>query len=244
MKEKRFIKTDLFAHRGLHQPNKKIYENTISAFKAAIDHGFSIELDTNILKDGTVVVFHDANLSRLCGIDQNIKDLTFEEIKDLQILDSKDTIQTLEEVLKFINGRVSLMIELKPFGNHKLHAKKVSELLKQYPYPVAIQSFNPFIVYWFKKHDKTIIRGQISEFFRNDDLSTLSKSFLKRMPYNFITKPDFINYGFQDLPNAYCDRLHKKGVYILAYAVRSQKSLDFMKSRYDNAVFEGFIPKK
>ena len=67
---------------------------------------------------------------------------------------------------------------------------------------------------------------------------------LKHCLLNFITKPDFTNYEFEDLPRKRLDKLHKKGHMVLSYVARSEEDLAFVRDRYDNSVFEDFIPKK
>jgi len=243
MKDLSYLKNHLYTHRGLHNDQKEIYENTLKSFDEAIKYGFGIELDTNILKDGTVVCFHDRNLKRMCGKDIVLKDANYDEIKDYHIKDSNETILPLETVLSYINGRVPVMIELKPFGKKALHAKTVYNILKQYPYPISIQSYNPYIVLWFKRHAKEITRGQISEYFRDDHISKITKWMMRTLITNRLTKPHFINYGIKDLPNKYVDKQKKKGVIIFGYAAKNQKQLDYMRKQYDNAVFEDFIPK-
>ncbi len=243
MKQMTWLKETYITHRGLHGVSGLI-ENTRKSFTEAIKHGFGIEIDTNILKDGTVVVFHDKHLKRLCGVDRFLKDVTYDEIKDLKILGTNETIPTLTEVLKLIDGRVPLMIEIKPFGNKKKHAKAVKTALEAYPHIYAIQSYDPSIVYWFKKHAPEMIRGQISEYFTDSKMSPVMRKLLRRMVFNFLTKPDFINYRLEDMPNKYIDKAKRKGLLVLAYAARSQKALDYAKKTFDNAVFENFIPKK
>lgn len=244
MKDLDILTNHLYAHRGLHNHDKGIYENTLKAFDEAIKHGFGIELDTNILKDGTVVVFHDKNLKRLCGIDMALKDVTYEMIKDYKIMDSNETIHTLEAVLDYINNRVPIMIEIKPFGDKARHAETVYNIIKRINSPIVIQSYNPYIVYWYKKNAKEVIRGQISEFFRDSNFTFITKWIMKTLITNKLTKPDFVNYGLKDIPNKYIEKQKKKGVKILAYAAKTEQELDYMRTHYDNAVFEGFIPTK
>ena len=243
MKNMTWLKDTLITHRGLHGVEELI-ENTRASFLAAMNSGFGIELDTNILKDGTIVVFHDKNLKRLCGVDLALKDLTFEQLQSYTIKGTNECIPTLEEILSLVGGKVPLLIEIKPFGHKKRHAKAVSKLLKNYPYKVAVQSYDPSIVRWFKKHDSNQIRGQISEFFRDSTMHKMTKWALKKMIFNALTKPDFINYRLEDLPNPYVEKAKSKGLVILSYAARNQKALDYARKAFDNAVFENFIPKK
>ncbi len=245
MKDLTWLKKEYIAHRGLHTRDQTIPENSKKAFQNALKHGYAIECDLNILKDGTVVVFHDKDLNRLCGLDQKLSELTFEDIKDKKILKSDETIMRFDELLSLVGGKVPLLIELKPFGDTQKLCEEVAKHLDAYPHAYAIFSFHPNIVYWFKKHRPNVIRGQISEYFRLDKhMNPLMKYGMKSLFFNRFTKPDFISYGIHDLPNKYCDRAFKKGMTVISYAAKNQDELDFVRSTYHNVVFEHFIPKK
>ncbi|MDP3130650.1 MAG: glycerophosphodiester phosphodiesterase family protein [Bacillota bacterium] len=244
MKDLSWIKTRLIAHRGLHTLDKRVPENTLAAFAAAIDRGYGIEMDINALKDGTVVVFHDKNLQRLCGDSRYLRDLTVDDIRDLRILGTEERISTLAEVLAFVDGRVPLLIELKPFGPYEFLAVNFMKAMNGYQGVWAMHAFNPKAVNWFRMHHPDVIRGQISEFFEKDaGMNKVLKYAMKHLLFNVITKPDFINYGVHDMPNRWCDRAQKRGLTVIGYAARTQEVLDMMRSHYSNAVFEFFIPK-
>mgnify|MGYP000238327751 CR=1 FL=1 len=84
-----------FAHRGLHDNNHQIPENSLAAFQRAVDAGYGIELDVQLTKDEKMVVCHDFDLKRICGADVKVRDLTFEELQAL--FDSRGLyITTLE----------------------------------------------------------------------------------------------------------------------------------------------------
>ena len=72
------LKNKVIAHRGIHN-NKTVPENSIKAFEKAIKRKIPIELDVHILKDNTLVVFHDDNLKRMTHIDKKIRDYTYPE---------------------------------------------------------------------------------------------------------------------------------------------------------------------
>lgn len=239
-----WLKNELIAHRGLHSKDKTVPENSFKAYEKALEKNYSIELDINILKDGTIVAFHDPSLKRLCSVNKLLSDVTFDEIKDLSLLNTNEKICKLVDVLKQIDGRVSLLIEIKPFGDYIRMCDLLMKLMDNYRGKWAIFSFHPKIVHWFKKNHPQVIRGQISEYFtENKKMSFLNKYLMKSMIYNYSTKPDFISYGIKDLPNKYLDRLKKKGVTIISYSAKSQGDFDFVKKHYDNVVFEYFEPK-
>jgi len=245
MKNLDWIKNDLIAHRGFHSLDKKIPENSLEAFAKAVENGYAIEFDVNVMKDGTVVVFHDKDLKRMCNDPRQLIDLTYDEIRNHRLLGTNQKIPTLQAVLDLVSGRVPLLIELKHHGNKALLCEKFMEIMPGYQGVWAVHSFHPMILLWFKKNHPQVIKGQISEFFRDDtDMSGLTKYLLKTMKLNIITKPDFINYGIRDMPNKYLDKAMKKGLVVIGYAAKTQAELDFVKSRYHNAVFELFTPKK
>ena len=244
MKDMTWIKTRLIAHRGLHTGDAIVPENSMKAFRLAVENGYGIECDVNVLKDGTVVVFHDINLKRLCGIDLALKDITIAEIGQYRLLGTEEIIPTLHEFLRFIDGRVPLLIELKPLGDNDLLCENFMKTMDGYQGQWAMHSFHPATVYWFRKHHPEVVRGQISEFFKDDPkMNKYVKYAMKHLLFNLITKPDFINYGIYDLPNRYADRAQRHGIVVIAYASRNQADFDMCKQRYSNSVFELFIPK-
>lgn len=244
MKDLTWLKEALIAHRGLHTKDYKVPENSLLAYEKAIEKGYAIELDVNVLKDGTAVCFHDHTLKRLCHDDRFLSDLTYEMITSLRLHDTDQKISTLEEVCQFVGGRVPLLIELKPHGNVILLSESVMKVLNHYQGKYAIFSFHPRVVFYFKKHYQHVIRGQIAESFTdNPKMNKLMKFMMKHMIFNVFTKPDFISYGIKDLPNKACDRLKEKGITIISYAARNQKQYDFVKKHYHNVVFEYFEPK-
>ncbi len=245
MKDLTWIKERLIAHRGLHSLDKTVPENSLRAFSLAMEKGYGIEMDINVLGDGTVVVFHDPNLKRLVGTDRLLSDMTIKDLEGLTLLGTKEIIPTLDDVLNLVNGKVPLLIELKPLGDSRLLCEKFMETIIDYKGVYAIHSFSPFIVNWFRKNHPEVIRGQITEYFRDDQkMKKMTKYLMKTMFFNHITKPVFVNYGIKDLPNKYCDKAYKKGLCIISYASRSQEEFDMVKNHYDNSVFEFFIPKE
>lgn len=245
MKDLAWLKHDLIAHRGLYKENGSIPENSKKAFLEAIDHGYAIECDLNITKDQQVVVFHDRSLKRLTGLDKNIGDVSYDEIKDLTLLISDQHIITLKALLMLVDGKVPLLLELKPLGDIKKLCQAVMGDMKSYQGKFAIFSFHPAAVLWFKRHHPQVIRGQISAFF--DDHHHMRKPMkilMRRLFFNHFTKPDFISYYIHDLPNKHVDKAKKKGITVISYAAKTQKEFDFVKSHYDNVVFEYFLPKE
>lgn len=245
MKDLSWLKTEYIAHRGLYRRDQSIPENSLASVRHALEKGYAVECDVNLLKDGTVVCFHDFTLKRICNDSRQTSDITLSEIKKLNLFHTDEKVPTLKEVLALIDGKKPVLIELKPHGNVKKLCYETMNILKDYQGKYALFSFHPRVVYILKKRYPHVIRGQISEYFK--DLKTMNKIqkyLMKSMFFNRFTKPDFISYGINDLPNKYLDHFYKKGIPIISYAAKSQEAFDFVKSHYDNVVFEYFEPKK
>ena len=110
-------KVEITAHRG---DNTQAPENTMPAFKAAVENGADwIELDVTQTKDGVLVIFHDADLMRMTGKPDKIWDMSYEELSQINTASHwgpffKDTrIPTLEEVLDYCKDKIKLNIEVK-----------------------------------------------------------------------------------------------------------------------------------
>lgn len=229
------------AHRGLH--TKDYPENSMGAFQNAIKKGYTIELDVHLLKDGKIAVFHDDNVSRMTGINAKIKNLTSEEVKHLKLADTEFTIPLFDEVLELVNGKVPLLIETKTDRRAGKLEKVLYERLKSYNGEFVVQSFSPFSLSWFKKNAPDVWRGQLAGSFTQDDVtvSSFTRFILKRMLLNKISKPNFISYEANCLPNKYVDKY--KNLPVLAWVVQNEKEQKRVSEHCNNIIFENFEPK-
>ena len=183
------IRLNIYAHRGLFD-NKKIVENTISAFKRALLDNFNIELDIRVTKDNKIVVFHDNNIKRLTGIDKLVKDMTYEELSNFKLLNTTDKIPLLEDVLKLVNGRVTLLIELKEnFSNNTL--KELNKLLLDYNGKVLLQSFNPVII---RKMALTSLKRYNMGILLTNEYKGFKKVLYDVFTYKYLIKQKYISF--------------------------------------------------
>ena len=120
-----------YAHRGLHREG--IPENSMAAFRAALDHGFGIEFDLHLLKDGNLAVMHDSLLKRTTGAEGRIEDLTTEDLKNYRLEGTEETIPTFRQLLELYDGKAPLIVELKPVdGNHAALCAAACRMLEDY----------------------------------------------------------------------------------------------------------------
>ena len=227
-----------YAHRGLH--GNGIPENSMASFKAALDHGYGIELDIHLIKDGNLAIIHDSSLKRTTGCDVKITELTTTQLANYKLEGTSETIPTFSQVLELYAGKYPLIIELKADGNNQraLVAAAV-KAMEGYSGKYCMESFDPRCVYWLKKDFPHIIRGQLTEnyFKTKNKLPAVLKFLLQHNMLNFLTRPDFVSYKFADrkstVTNFLCRKVWKlQGV---TWTLRSQ-------GEYDTAVKEGWLP--
>lgn len=240
MKDMKWLKTRYIAHRGLF--TKELPENSIEAFLNATKNGYDIELDIQLTKHNKLVVVHDHNLLRLCGVNMNVSDSLYKDFKEIQIQNTTSTIPLFVDVLDSLPKSTHLMIELKTCRRYKTLVSLFLKLINQYDFTYVAQSFDPRIVNRFKKIAPFLPRGFIT---KNQQVqSKIGNALINALPIHTWCKPDFYVYKFEDLPNKKMDALKAKGYPILSYTAKSAEDLQFVKERYDNAVFEGFLPIK
>lgn len=232
-----WLLTTPVAHRGLW--GGEILENSIPAYQNAVDNGYPIEIDLHLSTDGVIFSYHDSNLKRMTGLDKCIHDLSSQEIKSLRLLDTDNQIPTFDEVLDVVDGKVPLLIEIK-FQPNKRVVDKTIERLKSYKGEFAIQSFNPFFVNRVRKLAPEIIRGVLA-CERKVSKKRFNNFVIKRMPFNWLVKPDFISHSHTGLPL----KKHKvKNLPVITWTVTDQATADKVKPYAKNIIFEKFIPTK
>ena len=232
-----------YAHRGLHDNKNGAPENSLGAFRAAVEKGYGIELDVQITKDLVAVVFHDYNLRRVCGVNKKVSELDYEELLEYRLFNSQERIPTLREALDCIGGRVPIIVELKIPWSPDNTCKAAAKELAGYNGLYCIESFNPFGLGWYKKHHPEIVRGQLSTDFFKEKIegSRMQYFILKHLLFNFYTKPDFIAYQHKykrELSFLICRKLYK--AWTIAWTIESEKDMESCKDYFDLFIFEDF----
>lgn len=230
------------AHRGLH--SDKVSENSIEAFRLAIKNNYAIEIDIHLLKDGELAVVHDSNLKRVTGTDVIIEDLTSQDLANYPLLIDGQNIPFLKDVLKLINGKVPLLIELKfsdSFDNRQADA--LLNQLKTYEFKdmIALQSFHPFAVKYLKEHTDEYSVGYLCSYDLGER-SKLQTYLLKSLKLFKFIHADFISYDINYLPNKYVTAKQRKGVQVLSWTINSYEKLKKAKLNADNIIFEKINP--
>ena len=190
----------MIAHRGLFDNHSEAPENSLAAFRKAVDQGFGIELDVQLTKDGKLVVFHDFDLKRMCGIHKKLTELTYAELEQYSLKGSTEKIPLFSAVLDLIAGRTPLVVEIKVGYDYKATTEAAAEMLSQYSGVYCMECFNPLALVWYRRHNPKVLRGQLSmDFFHSEDkMPKIVRFFLTNLLLNFCAKPDFISYNHKD----------------------------------------------
>lgn len=234
------------AHRGLFN-NADVPENSLSAFRKAVENGYGIELDVQLTTDDQLVVFHDASLKRMTGIDKNLTDCSFEELQNYPLLDTDEKIPLFADVLKVLKKDTPLIIEIKAEGRYIETTKRTVEMMRSYDGLYNMESFNPMVVRYLRMNEPDIIRGQLSYNYVADADSGLSlpvKFVLTNLLLNFWNDPDYIAYDCTNTGNLsfrILSRIMKAEC--VAWTVKSEEELKKIAPYYRCFIFDSFIPK-
>jgi len=184
------------AHRGLHTEDQKIPENSISAFKAAMEGEYGVELDVQLSKDGKVIVFHDNDLERVCGITDWVNTKTWDELSTIQLFETQECIPLFTDVLDLLDD-TPIIVELKSAGpNNKKLCEETLKILRKQGKQWCIESFDPRICSWFRKNAPDVLRGQLSRPpSEMIGISKISKILLGYLLTNFMSRPHFLAYS-------------------------------------------------
>jgi glycerophosphoryl diester phosphodiesterase len=222
------------AHRGYHDLNRQRWENTLSAFDAAIEKDYAIECDVHLSADGVPVVFHDDTLQRLTGQEGSVFDKTGAELGQLKVGGTGDHVPTLAEMLERVGGRVPLVIELKGIeGKDAGLVAAVASALADYPGDVAIMSFDHWLVRDFAKSAPGIPGGLTAHGRTIRDLEA---------HFSMLAHPiSFVSFGVMDLPNPFVTFVREKmAMPVITWTVRDEWARDVTTAHADQMTFEGF----
>lgn len=231
------------AHRGLHDLKAGIPENAISAFEAALEADYAIELDVQILGDGTLVVFHDDNLVRATGIDRSLMQCTRQSVSQLGVFGTDQRIPLLSEVLTLVRGRVPILLEIKHRGTTTQIAAAIHAALDAYQGALAVQSFNPYVLRWFRQHAPSYARGQLGGPLHDDPIVPFEKFASRSLLTMALSRPDFINFDLRALPDRWVNLVAAATRSpVLGWTVRTDADHQKALSLGVNYVFEGIRP--
>ncbi|WP_223385653.1 glycerophosphodiester phosphodiesterase [Oricola cellulosilytica] len=233
-----FLTRRPIAHRGLHDGNVGVCENSLSAFRKAIDRDFAIELDVRLSADGKAIVFHDDTLERLTGIEGLLIDQPAPDLGTIKLGRTSDTIPTLADTLELVSGRVPVVIEMKPegAGNGAL-AKAVAADLAGYDGPAAAMSFDHDLLAAFRETGSSVPLGLTAEGIGDPALDRHYEA----LPLGV----SFVSYHVKGLPNRFVSHVRDTlGMPVITWTVRTPEDVAATQAHADQMTFEDFDPDR
>jgi glycerophosphoryl diester phosphodiesterase len=234
------------AHRGLHTKSKGIIENTAGAFEAAIKGNYAIECDVQLTADGEAIVFHDDDLDRLTEVKGPVIALTAKELKKVRLEATSDRMQTLAELLEQVDGRASLVIELKSlWDNNGTLAKRALQVLESYDGPYCLMSFDPDVIACLWALSPQTVRGIVAD--RTTDpyynaLPLAKRYSMRTFAHLAETQPHFVSYYWRELPFEPVTEIRNAGHPVITWTLRSKEEASQALRYCDQITFEGYTP--
>jgi glycerophosphoryl diester phosphodiesterase len=236
------------AHRGLHDANSGVIENTPAAFAAAVAASYAIECDLQITADGEAMVHHDDALGRLTDGSGRLDEMTSAELRRVPFKATTDRMISVGELCDLVAGRVTLVIELKSgrAGDRRL-AARAAQVLSAYAGPAAVMSFDPAQIVPLRTSAPLLTRGLVAEgwsgdFDRSHVFARAKRAFVHGRDA-LRAYPQFIAYSVKDLPAALpLAARHLCGMPLLTWTVRSPEDRQRAARWADQMIFEGFRP--
>lgn len=233
-----FITRLPIAHRALHDGNNKVFENSMSAVRAAVEHGYAIELDVQLSGDGVAMAFHDKTLDRLTSQTGLVIERDAEELQSIRLGKSKDNIDTLEDVLLEINGDVPIVIEMKGNGDAmdaRALASGVARDLENYRGEAAVMSFEHNLLYAFSRTGSKRPLGLTAE--------GIGKVAFEQHRAALPLGIEFVSYAVTALPNEFVEEARKvHEMPVITWTVRTPEEVELTYKYADQITFEGFLP--
>lgn len=236
----------MIAHRGFYDNNSDAPENSLPAFRKAVEAGFGIEMDVQLTKDGKLVVFHDETLKRMCGADRVLTDLTYEELMEYRLAHSDERVPLFRDVFEIFRNKIPAVIEIKPHGDYIRTIEELMKYLDGYDGAYCVESFHPAAVHWFRRHRPDILRGQISTVYSKATKQPWIVKFVAtNLMCNFYARPDFISYNFK-YKDQFSYRLLRKlyRVENVAWTIQSKEDMRKAEGTFGIFIFDSFDPRK
>ncbi len=193
-----------YAHRGLHCVEDGIPENSLPAFRRAVEAGYGIELDLHLTTDGQLVVFHDDTLDRVCGVSGRVDESSYPELQQLRLSGTDETIPLFSQVLEVVAGKIPMIVEVKYQKNYPDLCEKMMAMLADYPGLYCVESFHPQVIIWMKKHAPAVARGLLSDRYTEGEGNMTRNSIgtwgSQQLLFNWLAAPDFIAYNYLTAP--------------------------------------------
>lgn len=226
------------AHRGLHDGNDRVAENSMSAFRAAMEASYAIECDIHIAADGVPVVFHDGDLVRMAGVERDVTSLTSAELAAARLAGTQDGVPTLADLMDLVAGRVPLIVEMKGTSAQADagFVRALEPVVDSYDGPLALMSFDDWLLADALPLRRKVPLGLTAEGMRDEKLAA-HRAIVER-------GCDFVSYNVHHLPNPFVEwARQERHLPVISWTVRTPDDVERSRLYVDQMTFEGFLPR-
>jgi glycerophosphoryl diester phosphodiesterase len=237
MKKFDWLTKSPLAHRGLHDDNEQVFENSLTSFQLAIDNGYGIECDLHIDRNGVPIVFHDDALNRVTNFKGDVREFTTGELAKIKLSGTNDHIPSLQEMFDLVKGQVPILLELKGRrGKDEGFVKAVVDMVNAYDGNAVMMSFDHWLIEDMDKYCGDIPFGLTAE--GTDHRYDVHMNLYKKHPF------DFMSYYVGDLPCKIAQELREeKNMPILTWAPRTKEEQAISEQYADQMTFEMMDPR-
>lgn len=240
------------AHRGYHNADDGIIENTPSAIQKSVDHDFAIEVDVQETADGQALVFHDYTLDRLAEGSGRVIEQQSADLLKIHMKTGTDRLWLLQDLFDLVDGKVPLVIEIKSLMRRDAQGDFVRHIADQvaaYKGPACIKSFDPDMLSIARGHQPNVLRGIVADGAEPGPdyvrYGRVDRFILRHILHAPRTRPHFVSYGVKDLPKAGPSLLRSMfKLPLMCWTVRTRDQRERAAHYADQIVFEGFDPDK
>ncbi|WP_428674692.1 glycerophosphodiester phosphodiesterase family protein [Roseibium sp.] len=240
------------AHRGYHDADNGVIENTPTAVQKAVERNFAIEVDVQETADCEALVFHDYTLDRLAEGTGNVIAQSSADLVRIGMKTGTDRLWLLQDLFDLVDGKVPLVIEIKSLLRRDAQGdfvRKVVDQVAAYHGPACIKTFDPDMLSHARAHNSNVLRGIVADRAEpGPDYSLhgrMDRFILRHILHAPRTRPNFISYGIKDLPMPGPSLMRSVfKIPVMTWTVRNTEQLEKAARYADQIVFEGFDPDK
>ena len=236
-----------FAHKGLYQKDQSVPENSMPAFRAALEHGYGIDCDVQRTYDGQALCFCDSHMRVACGIDERMVSFSYDNLRKLKLFGTNEHMPLLSEVLEMVDGRAPMIIEVKsPAGPQGIPStcETIYAVLKDYTGPYCVASFDPHVLKWFRINAPEVLRMQASmPYFdwRENDRNILRCFYMSRLFCNRLSRPHMIAFSMGS-KNRMLKLALRGGAPLVLYTANKKHRHKELMQICDSLIFEDYLP--
>ena len=226
-----------FAHRGLYDDELRP-ENSLAAFRAAAECGYGAELDVRLTADGVAVISHDSSLLRMTGKDVTVEEQSFDRLQLLRLNGTEERIPRLDDALAVLCAAgAPVIVELKGCPRWKELCRTTLRILDARDGQFCVESFDPRIVAWFRRHAPEMLRGILTAQPEELGASPAERFLSSRVLYNWYCRPQFIAHRVGRA--SFSVRVARfLGAMRVAWTARDRAE----EAHNDAVIFERFLP--